>query len=603
MPSVIKFVSAPCGSGKTHAIFEWVRRIYPPTSMRPNLLYIAPTRALIGEVSAGLSRRGIEHRIFTSDTHPNQVIGGLVHALKNANRNGEVILTTHRAFEFLPYFHRRDKWVVLIDEVPQVDRFTAPKLPRHVRLLTDHLTIQKVNEGVGRLVPKDGSQLRKHLENPSDDAEACVADIWRDAVSATRQLYVGLRAWDRVAEKRECSKSDEGNLLPILSMPDPSLYAGSTILGANLEHSLLFAWLRKRDVTLMEDTRFTRHLRYRTYPEATINRLSIDYLLHDRAYSKYLRDTKTGNKGVQADLDQDVRNEVGDKPFLLVVNQDYRGELAKLPNATLMSPLSHGLNCYAEHTTLVFMAALNRTPVHTKMLQELGLSSDVIRTSSCFETAHQCLMRTNLRVPNSDEQVRIIVADRFMADYLVHVFPGVEVRKIGTAHYTAREPLSKTDRNRRWELDVFQSDFEAQHAYVPMSEPVKGKLVMTRHDQVSARDANDFRMVTLTALELKNFLKKSAKTVQDTKDERGLFNLTAFEAKPGSISYRTSANIKSIHGFILDFDGGTLSPQEFVRLFWTDAGPQMKRSFVIFNTFSRPKSTPIGSALFSRSHA
>ena len=444
--------------------------------------------------------------------------------------------------------------------MPQGDRYHAPKLPRHLRLLNDHLKVEPVNEKVGRLVPRDRGRLRKHLEEPGDDAEAGVADIWRDAVSETRQLFVDLKAWERIVEKHQVSWSDEGNLIHILSMPDPKLYSMATILGANLECSLLFAWFQTLGVTLVENKQLTSRLRYTAYPRTTIDRLDIDYLLEDRSYSKYLRNTKTGNKGEQADLDRDILNEVGDKPFLLVVNKDYRGELTKAPNATVMPTICHGLNSYSDHTIIVFMAALNRPPAHTNLLLGLGLSADVIRTSSCFETVHQCLMRTNLRVPTSSKRVRIIVADQFMANYLVHLFPGVNVRKIGSCEYQAREPLSKSERRQRAELKAVLGGFGKKHASTRTSDPQTGRLIMTVHGTVRDEDASDFRSQLLTALGLKNFLKKSAKCVRATKEDSQLFNLTAFEPRPGSTSYRTQQNIKSIYGPILDFDGGKLIP-------------------------------------------
>ena len=74
---------------------------------------------------------------------------------------------------------------------------------------------------------------------------------------------------------------------------------------------------------------------------------------------------------------------------------------------------------------------------------------------------------------------------------------------------------------------------------------------------------------------------------RDTKGDDWLFQLTKYrpDAKRDMrlLSYK---NFQFSCGICLDFDGGTVSPDEFIRIFWTDAGSHTKHSFIICNTFS-----------------
>lgn len=71
-----------------------------------------------------------------------------------------------------------------------------------------------------------------------------------------------------------------------------------------------------------------------------------------------------------------------------------------------------------------------------------------------------------------------------------------------------------------------------------------------------------------------------------------MFNLSSFDPPDGADDYRTLEHFRSASGLVLDFDNGEVSPQEFQRIFWTEAGRGRKMSFAIMNTFSRNVSAP-----------
>jgi hypothetical protein len=78
----------------------------------------------------------------------------------------------------------------------------------------------------------------------------------------------------------------------------------------------------------------------------------------------------------------------------------------------------------------------------------------------------------------------------------------------------------------------------------------------------------------------------------ENKEELYLFNATTFEPISDPSGYRTKDNFKRSWALVLDFDNGTLSPEEFEHIFWYDVGPLQKRSFIICNSFSRSIDMP-----------
>ena len=72
--------------------------------------------------------------------------------------------------------------------------------------------------------------------------------------------------------------------------------------------------------------------------------------------------------------------------------------------------------------------------------------------------------------------------------------------------------------------------------------------------------------------------------------------MTAFEVREGETGYRRQNNFRYAYGLVLDFDNGLLSPEEFERIFWIDAGPLGKTSFIICNSFTiSPTAQPLSS--------
>jgi hypothetical protein len=66
-----------------------------------------------------------------------------------------VLFITHSAFLRLPYMHCKSDWVLLMDEVPQVDVFESVNLPETHTIITDHLELAQEGPAYGRLLGKE----------------------------------------------------------------------------------------------------------------------------------------------------------------------------------------------------------------------------------------------------------------------------------------------------------------------------------------------------------------------------------------------------------------------------------------------------------------
>ena len=115
---------------------------------------------------------------------------------------------------------------------------------------------------------------------------------------------------------------------------------------------------------------------------------------------------------------------------------------------------------------------------------------------------------------------------------------------------------------------------------------------MTFHHDPRTDQASDHHVAQLSIPDFVAFLRTQAKVVRDKKTESLLFNPCLFDPPENAPGYRRKDYFRQSSFLVLDFDDGNLSPEEFERIFWHDAGRGQKRSFVICNSFSRSPQNP-----------
>jgi hypothetical protein len=115
---------------------------------------------------------------------------------------------------------------------------------------------------------------------------------------------------------------------------------------------------------------------------------------------------------------------------------------------------------------------------------------------------------------------------------------------------------------------------------------------VTFHTEAEACRADDFLVHSMQIGDFVAFLRQQAGAVIKKKSEKLFFNPCVFVPPAGADGYRRLEYFKQSSFLVLDFDGGILSPEDFERIFWTDAARGRKRSFVICNSFDRSAKDP-----------
>lgn len=597
----IRYVSSPCSTGKTHAACKYISdREYVR-----NHLYVGPSLKLLNETKEALRKVGIEAEVISSETHPKRVKKTAIESIKATLDCGHVLLMTWSAYIDLPYFNRRSNWEIIVDEIPQVDRFYRLMLPQNYEFVTEHLQIFPTDQsGLSLIKAKNPGRIKRLLDGPHDDVHELFRPLFRDVLSSNKSVYVDRKSWYRIAEDHDVSKQDEENTIYFLSMLKPDPLLGAVLLGANLKESLLYSWFSGQGVQFIEERGISSRLRQ--FPADLGERLRISYFIPGRNISKALSRKEANGGGNLIDrMDELAVKEFGAGKFIYMANNDRDSQIvANAPNVTQAPVVSNGLNFLRHHHNIYFSASLNREPKHFAMLRSLGLSSNLVHQATAHETCYQGVMRTSLRNPASTDKVHAIVPDEPSAERLGELLGCHEIKQIGDLLPRPKTAWSQTERSRRFRFGGVK-----EHIFTPGNQqessinekccdsgaiknyPPNLSCNVTFHKKKYAEKADEF---VIRHYELHDFLcdlRVFARTQIDSKDELFLWSPATFDPKGGE-GYRRQDYFVRSSFLVLDFDDGTLSPDDFQDIFWHKAKRGERHSFVIHNSFSRSAEHP-----------
>jgi superfamily II DNA or RNA helicase len=156
----IHYFNALAGAGKTYALAQYSDRL---ARSGEKVLFIQPTKHLIDKtiedellkLNPRYSYKAIHGDV---DLETNSVVGDLVAHFQQTAPGGEILFATHAAFLRLPHIQNKSDWVLIVDEVPQVDVFEEKNLPDTHHLLTGDLVLVAAGSRYGQLVRRGDVQ-------------------------------------------------------------------------------------------------------------------------------------------------------------------------------------------------------------------------------------------------------------------------------------------------------------------------------------------------------------------------------------------------------------------------------------------------------------
>ncbi len=150
----IRYLNALAGAGKTRALARHADYL---ARRGRKVLFVQPTKDLITKtIEDELLPLDPEFPIrpIHGDTDPERVTGEIVAHFRSVDDGGEILFITHAAFMRVPYIENKDRWHLIMDEVPQVDVFKELNLPDTHDLITPHLELRPFDAVYGLLLPK-----------------------------------------------------------------------------------------------------------------------------------------------------------------------------------------------------------------------------------------------------------------------------------------------------------------------------------------------------------------------------------------------------------------------------------------------------------------
>lgn len=616
---ILYYVDAPCGGAKTYAAVRYAHRL---ARLGKKVLIVQPSILLINDTIKDVSglTPDVRHRAIHGQT-TDRVTAEVIDHLKHTAKGGEILAISHSAFMRLPFFHRKQDWHVIVDEIPQADWCAQFNIPQTHRLITDLFVVRSDAENLTdnryvRAFPSDRKALEAIAQNKHRDQ---VWDILQQFASILVSDHWSAYVLDDQYTNLIASRGEQRALLAFAHLR-PSLFAGfesATIMGACLKQSVLYHLWSGMGVDFRPHRAIQKGLRYSSHQNGSS--LTIHYAT-SQDWSKNYRDKALSDDGastVFSRVVQRVREVFGENDFVWMGNRDtpdevFGGNSHRLPN----SP--YGLNPYQHIQNAVILSALLPPPAHFAFLDALGLDSHEVKQAGYWQATYQAAMRISLRNPDDRNQKTVIVMDVATAEWMATMFPGCTVSALegvddmpikGNAG-RPRQHADDADRKRA-HRDRFKLELHAALDLVSGGDRVVGQFPQLANEL--RQQMSEFRRASNAHPDLSSIggtvyssvyraepldffplgdtetfidgLRIFHSEAHDSKVMNGLISPSIFDVSMADDTSRGLANIRAIWGVWLDNDHGDLSADEFARLF-----PRLR--MVIFNSYSSTPEKP-----------
>jgi hypothetical protein len=638
----VRYASLPCSSGKTYALAR-KRAVYLATHGQIALI-AQPTTDLLNQTAELLLTPDPKNnypgwprdrlKVFYVDAPDMGVhtsVAGTLAAFSQKCADeadyGHIVLCTHAALGYIEHISSQSKWQLLIDEAPQIARYTPHHKPHTHSIFTDHITLTPYNSIYSEIQIRDEELLEAKARNHDED------EIWEFIGDTTRPLFN--RHWRGFANAEQYTKAMEGKSkrFEFHFVLEPTILEGwgsVFITSANFENTLAFKYWSRRGVNFVEDKEFSKLLRFPTHTNGstiTIHRCPYP----DKPWSKKYAHTPVGEDGktVMGNYWAAVTDVAGatDEAILYAINKTHDTTAYPLPdNAILLPSKPHGRNDFAHINIVVYSRSLNPPSTHFHFLKDVcGIEGDEVRRAIVQEDVYQNVMRSSARDPKNTTPKHWYLppdTEDGQVSFLTKLFPGAKVEELKITL-----PESKEDKQtRKWGSDkerkaskrreirrkaveekrhrILKEQYKLDRlaAQEPQDEsPLDAILAVapnsnywhvygTLYRNVGSKEVADY-IQPQTNGEFIEWLRGWHERIIPDKKKAGLISPAIFDGVPkvdpkdGREKQRGKANILYMRGIWLDIEKTDLTPEAAADLF-------PHQQMAIMNTFSHTKEAP-----------
>ncbi len=459
---IIAYVNGLCGSGKTYSAIKTIQDHRSTASKRP---YYEQGKWIIATPSCELSQQIYDdfpdnlkenvHLVNGRVVKNSKVMSKLREVLEKNNNvdncNHDVIIIQQQLLPYLsqsfPHIH---KYNLIIDEIPQIDKYFAIALKINGSFITDHVEVDDEFNGLYKLRFKAGhkTKIKRILKEKTDDVFNVFSEFY--LMMCNGVMFVDKTSWDNNMAGKPKGDTDKVST-HFLGIMTPDLYVGFktvTIMGANFTESMAYQLWSMMGYNFIQNERITKALRFQNHDNIG-NRLTVSYMQNLNT-SKWNSNKEFDGCKISTMHKEIAEKLFNDQTFLYVTNNDDTDSFKDNDNVVRIPVISHGMNAYQTHTNIFFSPSLNRKPKHLHMLGILGLSNDVIARATIVEICYQAIMRTALRDPSSTSKINVLVIDKRTAEGISVHFNGCSVISLANDNkyeVKGKTPLTKTEKN------------------------------------------------------------------------------------------------------------------------------------------------------------
>jgi hypothetical protein len=477
--SKLKFISAPCGSGKTSELCKHITERLKDNNSSHKFIIAQNTQILATKTAENIEGSKL---IISDLTNGRKSVLTLVIDFLN-NPTSKVLIISDKTF-FKISVDLLKGWEVWLDDVTNFHSYKS---------------VNDSNPRIKQIIYNDFMQEHVVLDETKEKyLTATKKTIKGDLIYKISEELSVINENDIFIMNNDYFIEEDKVQLSILGWKDLTKYQGLpiTFMGANFENSLIY----KTKPTIFEKTSFA-NLQQRTIPLE--KRIKVYYFSERIRLSKTW---KTYNASKLQGVYDYLNKNLMDVNFYWTNNNNDKHKLSK---GLKISPDARGLNDYSNYNTCVWLACMQPDDNEAKLCELLlNIGREDIHLAREYESLHQFVLRGVSRQFTSTEIQIVYVFDKFQAESLsdnIEHIPGVidssEVNAPGRpqgAKNVEKLPLlddKKSKRFNRWKNANPLLEYQSFHDFLRSKTnddltDLDRKAMMARYEKLVLKRGN-----------------------------------------------------------------------------------------------------------------